>query len=156
MQVRILRKETNPSKKRSLRRSVHTAGLLTKTYLFPKKKKKWSFTQTSHMLVFQVFLKYNCFQLFQYHQLHNQITSPSHSQKISPNTGTTSTLVWLHHCKLTDFFLIPRYLGWFVLILLSSLEQFGISKSRKPYADKDYTAFPELQQIGEISHIVLQ
>lgn len=56
MQVRILRKETNPSKNRSLRRSVQNVGLLTKTYLSPKKTLS-SFAQISLllMLVFKVF-----------------------------------------------------------------------------------------------------
>lgn len=59
MQVKILRKETNPSKKRSLRRFVHTAGLLIKTYLSPKKT---SFFQNSLllMLVFKVFIVLKC------------------------------------------------------------------------------------------------
>lgn len=40
-------------------------------------------------------------------------------------------------------------MGWFGLTLLSLLEQLGTDKNRKPYADEDYTAFPEQQQIGD-------
>lgn len=61
MQVKILRKETNPSKKRSLRRFVHTVGLLIKIYLSPKKTLS-SFAQNSLllMLVFKVFIVLKC------------------------------------------------------------------------------------------------
>lgn len=61
MQVKILRKETNPSKKRSLRRFVHAVGLLIKIYLSPKKTLS-SFAQNSLllMLVFKVFIVLKC------------------------------------------------------------------------------------------------
>lgn len=156
MQVKILRKETNPSKNRSLRRSVHTVGLLIKTYLSPKKTLS-SFAQISLLLIFE----FKVLIVLIYSTPSNYITLPTSNSSFSFHQI-------LEVLGPTPLFQInrlwsPRYFGCFAFMSFSSLSKSNLgplrleSTMQMKNIHRIYLYFPRMiVNRSQVSHTVLQ